>query len=108
MVTCALGVAELWYTHTALLAAGCPELVIKTLGRWSSEAFWLYCRSNALDVIKWKERMGRVVVDPVAVHGTVKQLAVPQHGTAAWDGEMEEMAKGFQDSDFLEEEDAEG
>ena len=49
---------------TALLAAGCPAMVIQSLGRWSSDTYRLYCRSNTADVLHWQRALGRQHVNP--------------------------------------------
>jgi integrase len=48
---------------TALADAGCPEVVIKTLGRWSSEVYRIYVRTAFNAVLQWGCKMG----DDVAV-----------------------------------------
>lgn len=70
---------------TALLAAGCPELIIKTLGKWSSEAYRLYTRANIDDTIRWNLALGRQFVDPVQIHRKVAAMTEgPYEGSASW------------------------
>jgi hypothetical protein len=45
---------------TALAEAGCPESVLKAIGRWSSEVYVIYCRSAFQAVIKWGKAMASV------------------------------------------------
>lgn len=42
---------------TALADAGCPEVVLKTLGRWSSECYRIYARAAFSSVMAWGIRM---------------------------------------------------
>ena len=49
---------------TALLAAGCPAYVIQAMGRWSSDVYKLYCRSNTIDLLHWQRALGRQSVNP--------------------------------------------
>ena len=42
---------------TALADAGCPEVVLKTLGRWSSECYRIYARAAFSSVLEWGKRM---------------------------------------------------
>ena len=42
---------------TALADAGCPEVVLKTLGRWSSECYRIYARAAFSSVMDWGQRM---------------------------------------------------
>jgi hypothetical protein len=42
---------------TALADAGCPEVILKTLGRWSSECYRIYARAAFSSVMAWGIRM---------------------------------------------------
>ena len=42
---------------TALADAGCPEVVLKTLGRWSSECYRIYARAAFSSVLHWGKLM---------------------------------------------------
>ena len=43
---------------TSLADAKCPDRIIQTIGRWSSECYRLYCRESFREVIQWVTRMG--------------------------------------------------
>jgi hypothetical protein len=43
---------------TALADAGCPEVVLKALGRWSSECYRLYVRCAFNAAMDWSRRIG--------------------------------------------------
>ena len=43
----------------ALIAAGCPDMVIMVLGRWISSCWRLYARLGATTINKWRHRMCR-------------------------------------------------
>jgi hypothetical protein len=45
---------------TALHAAGCPELVIKTIGRWSSDIFQIYARAELHQLLDYSAKMAEV------------------------------------------------
>ena len=44
---------------TALYDAGCPEMVIRLAGRWSSDCYMLYVRNAHGQMLEWIKRMSR-------------------------------------------------
>ncbi|MEM7518872.1 MAG: hypothetical protein AAF368_18360, partial [Planctomycetota bacterium] len=69
---------------TALLAAGCPPHHIQAMGRWSSDIYMLYCRSNANDLIDWQLRLGRQRVNPTETTNLLLRHDLPAQGTDLW------------------------
>ena len=51
---------------TALADAGCPDVIIQTMGRWSSTCYRLYCRTSFDSVLYWSGVMGTHRTRPVA------------------------------------------
>eukprot|EP00966_Prymnesium_polylepis_P194900 4517849-Prymnesium_polylepis.1 len=51
---------------TALFAAGADATVIRTMGRWSSDIYWLYVRACFSQTIAWSRKAGLTVVQDVA------------------------------------------
>mmetsp|Transcript_26499 Transcript_26499/g.85723 ORF Transcript_26499/g.85723 Transcript_26499/m.85723 type:complete len:269 (-) Transcript_26499:559-1365(-) len=66
---------------TALLAAGCPPHKIQAMGRWSSDIYLLYCRSNFDDLIAWQLRLGRQNVNPTETDALLQRHQMPTQGT---------------------------
>ena len=54
---------------TALHAAGCPELVLKSIGRWSSDIFEIYARAEASQLFHYQGQIG--LVDAAPLESTV-------------------------------------
>ena len=54
---------------TALHAAGCPELVLKSIGRWSSDIFEIYARAEAGQLFHYQSQIG--LVDAAPLESTV-------------------------------------
>jgi hypothetical protein len=50
---------------TALHALGCPELVLKTIGRWSSDIFEIYARAEAAQLCKFQGQLTEVDAVPL-------------------------------------------
>ena len=51
---------------TALFAAGADPLVIRTMGRWSSDCYRIYVRACFSTTLEWSRRCGSQSVDDVA------------------------------------------
>jgi hypothetical protein len=51
---------------TALFQAGADPLVIRTMGRWSSDCYRLYVRACFASTLDWSKRCGSQHVDDVA------------------------------------------
>jgi hypothetical protein len=51
---------------TALFAAGADPLVIRTMGRWSSDCYRLYVRACFASTLSWSQRCGSQLVSDVA------------------------------------------
>ena len=51
---------------TALFAGGADPLVIRTMGRWSSDCYRLYVRACFGQTLDWTARAGSTEVDDVA------------------------------------------
>lgn len=51
---------------TALFTAGANEMVIRTMGRWSSDCYRLYVRACFDQTLDWSKRCGSQVVSDVA------------------------------------------
>ena len=56
---------------TALFAAGADPIVIKTMGRWSSDCFRLYVRACFEQTLSWTRKAGSSTVNDVAGMTTV-------------------------------------
>ena len=52
---------------TALFAAGGTEMLIRTMGRWSSDLHRLYVRCCYRTCAEWGSRIGSAEVEPDAV-----------------------------------------
>ena len=51
---------------TALFAAGADPVVIRTMGRWSSDCYRLYVRACFSQTLEWSRRCGSTAVNDVA------------------------------------------
>jgi hypothetical protein len=51
---------------TALFAAGADPMIIRTMGRWSSDIYRLYVRACFPQTIEWSRRAGSQQVHDVA------------------------------------------
>jgi hypothetical protein len=60
---------------TALADAGCPDVIIMTMGRWSSSCYKLYCRAAKKSLLSWSKVMGTHSVELAS--GGRKRSAVP-------------------------------
>lgn len=50
---------------TSLADAGCPDVVIQTIGRWKSNCYRIYCRAAQGSVLHWCRTLGTHHVQPV-------------------------------------------
>ena len=53
---------------TALFASGADPTVIRTMGRWSSDIYRLYCRASYERCLDWTRRAGSAYVTDVIAH----------------------------------------
>mmetsp|Transcript_10657 Transcript_10657/g.32052 ORF Transcript_10657/g.32052 Transcript_10657/m.32052 type:complete len:333 (+) Transcript_10657:314-1312(+) len=74
---------------TALLAAGCSKEQIQAMGRWSSDIYMLYARSNVPDLLKWSGLMGRQPVHPTEVTALLLQHDLPAQDTDRWSANLD-------------------
>ena len=51
---------------TALFAAGADPIVIRTMGRWSSDCYRLYVRACFNQTLEWTTKAGSIVVSDIA------------------------------------------
>mmetsp|Transcript_19152 Transcript_19152/g.61635 ORF Transcript_19152/g.61635 Transcript_19152/m.61635 type:complete len:332 (+) Transcript_19152:2263-3258(+) len=74
---------------TALLAAGCPPHMIQAMGRWSSDIYILYCRSNFDDLVTWQLRLGPQHANPTERTALLRRYNIPTQGTDLWSPALE-------------------
>ena len=60
-----------WFLGPSSFAAGADPIVIKTMGRWSSDCFRLYVRACFEQTLSWTRKAGSSVVNDVAGMTTV-------------------------------------